>query len=182
MPRKQRRDIRVVVGEARDALGMTQQQFGYAVGASHRSAVRWDAGQATPDDASLRKMAELLVARDRALAAEVADFLDETLESLGLVAPPPPPAPPPPAPAAFVPPARDLVDVVVLAAMEASGLPAAQVRTLLHTVFRRAKDVALTVEAVEEALRPAVPRAPATDEKRSDEARAAGSRRSARSH
>jgi hypothetical protein len=72
----------------------------------------------------------------------------------------------------FVPTARDLVDVVVLAAIEASNLPAAQVRPLLHAVFRRARDMGLTLEAAEEALRPPV----------SDAGRAAsGSRRPARS-
>src|SRR5258708_25504826 len=108
MARAPRRSIHLVVGEARRELAMTQAQFGEAVGASHRSAVRWDAGQATPAVHQLCSLARLLYPRNRALAAEGADAADgETLESLGLEAPapplPPPPPPPPPPPAAASP-------------------------------------------------------------------------------
>src|SRR5579859_6779728 len=99
MAKKTRRAIELVLGEARRALRMSQETFGYAVGASHRSAVRWDARQAQPGDHHLKKLAALLYPVDRALAAEVADACDETLVELGLEAPPPPPAPPAPPPA-----------------------------------------------------------------------------------
>jgi hypothetical protein len=156
MARPARRSIHVVVGEARDELDMSQRQFGEALGASHRSAVRWDAGQATPAVHHLHTLARLLYPRNRALAAEVADLADgETLESLGLEppprpsAPPPPPAPPPPAPRP-----EDLVDIVVLTAVEMTGSPPATIRPLLHAVFKRGREVGLTMEAAEQALRP----------------------------
>jgi hypothetical protein len=138
---------------------MSQEKFGYAVGASHRTAVRWDAAESHPSDDHLRKLAGLLHPHDRVLAAEVADFIDETLESLGLEEPAPSPAPAA-APsstaslAPFVPRSVDLMDVVVLAAMEMTGSSSAEVRPLLHAVFKRAKDVGLTMDAAEEALRP----------------------------
>lgn len=135
---------------------MTQAQFGTALGSSHRSAVRWDAGQATPGIDTLRTLARLLHPRDRALAAEVADAADgETLVSLGLEPPPPPRAPPPPTPAPL-PRAEDLVDVVVLAAVELTGSLPATVRPMLHAVFKRGHEVGLTMEAAEKALRPPV--------------------------
>jgi DNA-binding XRE family transcriptional regulator len=165
MPRKQRRPIDVVFAEARQALSMSQEKFGYAVGASHRTAVRWDAGTSTPSDHHVRKLAEVLHPHNRVLAAEVADFLDETLESLGLEVPPPPATPPlAPAPSpALVPSAEDLIDVVVLAAMEITGSSSADVRPLLHAIFKRAKDVGLTVELAEQALRPMVAGKDASD-------------------
>ncbi|HEX3343475.1 MAG TPA: hypothetical protein VHS09_02835, partial [Polyangiaceae bacterium] len=92
-----------------------------------------------------------------------ADYVDETLVSLGLEAPPPPPEPPPPAPVPPPPPPpppptppEDLVDVLVLAAVETTGAAPAPMRALLHTVFKRAREVGLTVEAAEKALRAAV--------------------------
>jgi hypothetical protein len=154
-----RRPIRQVLGDARHMLVMSQREFGYAVGASHRSAVRWDAGEATPAEHHLRRLAGLLYPRDHALAAEVAAAIDETLESLGLEAPPPPP-PPPPAPSLPTLGPEDLVEIVVLAAVEHTGAAPAAARQWLHAVFKRACDIGLTTEAAERALRPAASPAP----------------------
>jgi transcriptional regulator with XRE-family HTH domain len=149
MAKVARRSIHLVLGDARRALHMSQEQFGYAVGSSHRSAVRWDAGQSTPADHHLRKLAALLYPADRALAAEVALAIDETLESLGLEAPPPPA--PPPAPALRP---EDLIEIVVLAAVEHTGSTPAAARQWLHAVFKRANQIGLTMEVAERALRP----------------------------
>ena len=161
MAKRERRSIHLVLGEARRALSMTQEDFGYAVGASHRTAVRWDAGQSDPAEHHLKKLAELLYKEHRALAAEVADFADETLESLGLEAPPrpAPPPPPPPPPPAPLPPSRPLVrpehlvDALVLAAVEHTGSPPAAVRPLLAAVFQRGAEVGITMEEAARALR-----------------------------
>ncbi|HVR02991.1 MAG TPA: hypothetical protein VMT47_12720 [Polyangia bacterium] len=98
---------------------------------------------------------------DRALAAEVADLAGETLVGLGLEAPPAPPAPPPlpsppPAPAIVLR-AEDLVDIVLLAAVELTGAAPADLRPLLRTVFRRAHDVGLTTESAARALEALAP-------------------------
>jgi transcriptional regulator with XRE-family HTH domain len=145
------RSLALVLVDARRALRMTQKEFGSAVGASHRSAVRWDAGHATPAAHHLRALARLVYPVDRALAEEVARHGGETLEELGLeqpVAPPPPPQPLPPA--ARV---EDLVDLLVLTAHEGTGLPAAALRPALHAVFRRGCELRITMQAAEEALR-----------------------------
>jgi len=129
---------------------MSQREFGYAVGSSHRTAVRWDAGRASPTVHNLQVLARLLYPEDRELASEVANAADETLESLGLEAPKPPASPPPPAAQHR---AEDLVDIVVLAAVE-QGAPVGTARRLLHAVFKRAAEIGLSVEAAEKALRP----------------------------
>jgi DNA-binding transcriptional regulator YiaG len=163
--KREKRPIRIVVGEARQTLGMTQAEFGTAVGGSHRSAVRWDAGHATPSEGQLAELARLLLPHDRALAAEVADLAGDTLVGLGLEAPPAPPAPapappapPPPEPAIALR-AEDLVDIVLLAAVELTGAAPADLRLLLRTVFRRAHDVGLTTEAAAKALEALAPAA-----------------------
>ena len=152
MARRPRRDMHLILLEAQQALSMTQREFGNAVGSSHRSAVRWAARQSEPAEHHLRTLAGLLYPHDRALAAEVADFIDETLVSLELETPPlpqPPPLPPAPPPVR----AEDLVDVLVLAAVENTGAHPATMRGLLHAIFKRAGDVGLTVDAAEKGLR-----------------------------
>jgi transcriptional regulator with XRE-family HTH domain len=159
--RRQRRAIALVLGEARRALGMTQEQFGTAVGSSHRSAVRWDANQATPAVHQLHNLARLLHPQHRLLAIEVADEADETLESLGLemqAPPPPPPAPPAlPEPRAT---AEELVGLLVLTAVEQTGASPASVRPWLHAVMKRGAELRLTMDIAERALRPAAAEGP----------------------
>jgi hypothetical protein len=146
--------MHVLIGEARRELRMTQEEFGHALGSSHRSAVRWDAGEATPSDHQLHTLARLLYPTNRALATEVADAAGgETLKSLGLEGSAPSPAPPAPA---TLPRAEDLVDILVLAAVELTGSSPATVRPMLHAVFRRGREVGITMEAAEKALRPPV--------------------------
>ena len=157
MAKREKRPIRIVVADARQTLGMTQAQFGMAIGSSHRSAVRWDAGHATPSEGQLEELARLLFPCDRALAAEVADLAGETLVGLGLEAPPAPPPPSPPPAPAIVLRAEDLVDIVLLAAVELTGAAPADLRPLLRTVFRRAHDVGLTTEAAARALEALAP-------------------------
>lgn len=144
--RRQRRELRVVLGEARRTLGMSQQTFGMAIGSSHRSAVRWDAGASRPGDDELCNLARLLYPHDRSLAAEVADAARETLVSLEIEAPPDPMK-------ANV----NLVDLLVLTAVEQSGSLPAAVRPWLHAVMKRGIDLGLTMEAAEQALRPPPP-------------------------
>jgi transcriptional regulator with XRE-family HTH domain len=161
------RNLRLVIGDARRALHMTQADFAGAVQGSHRSVVRWEGGQSIPAAHHLTNLATLLHPVDRDLAAEAALHAGATLESLGLEVPPPPPAPPapPPPPQAALPPAPpprprpkpgDLVDVLVFAGTLETGASAAEVRRWLHVVIKRACDVGLTMEEAEEGLRPAV--------------------------
>jgi DNA-binding XRE family transcriptional regulator len=163
MARVLARSVHLVLGDARRLLGMTQNEFGSALGASHRTAVRWDAGQSSPGEHELRTLARLLHPHDRSLAIEVAQHLGETLETLGLETPPPPPAPAPPQPP-HPPPTRpeDLVDIVVCAAVEVTGSMPSALRPVLYAVFKRAREVGLTVQAAENALRPAVETASGT--------------------
>jgi transcriptional regulator with XRE-family HTH domain len=140
---------------------MSQREFGAATGSSHRTAARWDAGRATPAPHHLRRLACLLYPEHRELATEAADAADETLESLGLEAAPPPLPPPLPPQAAHRP--EDIVDIVVLTAVDQTGAPVATARSLLHAVFKRAAELGLSVEAVEKALRPAAVRSERDD-------------------
>ena len=140
--------LSTVLGYARQALHMSQREFGPALGVSHRTASRWDTGGSTPGESELRMLAKLLVPVDLDLATDVAAHIGETLEHLGLVAPPPPPpvvtAPP-------LPPS-DLVDIVVCAVAESTDSSPRALRPMLLVAFRRARELGLTVEQVEKAL------------------------------
>jgi hypothetical protein len=134
---------------------MTQKQFGLALDASHRTASRWEAGKSTPFPTELRKLPAMVYPKDAQLAAELAALVGETLENLGLVKPPPPPPPLPPPPAPPPPlPTALLVDSVVCAAADVMHAAPATLRAALHSAFRRARELRLSVDDVENALAP----------------------------
>ena len=144
---------------------MNQRELGRALGSSLRSAQRWAVGQATPGEHQLLKLARLLYPVDRALAAEVAAWLHDTLEGLGIEAPPPPPAPPAPpppapppaAPVRAPPPVTLVVESVVCAVAEVLETTPAKARDAVRAGFARARALGLSVEAVDGALAPAAP-------------------------
>jgi len=133
---------------ARHALGMSQKEFGPALGASHRTASRWDSGRSSPSGSELTKLAQLLVPVNLELATQAAAYVGDTLEGLGLVAPAPPP---PPAIRATL---QDLVEIVVCAVADQAGAAPQTVRPLLHTAFKRTRELGLPMEVLEQALAP----------------------------
>jgi transcriptional regulator with XRE-family HTH domain len=139
-----------LLSNARRLLGMSQAQFGPALGASHRTAVRWDAGKSYPGEGSFRTLARLLAPLDRGLAAEAAANIGETLVDLGIVEPPPVETAPPPRS-----PPEDLVDALLCAAANQAGAVPETMRPVLYAVFRRAREVGLSVDEVERVLAPA---------------------------
>jgi hypothetical protein len=136
------------------ALGLPHAAFGQLLGVSGRTSERWAAGTSHPIPAQLAFLAQHMHGKDPALAAELAEAIGQSLESLGLVraavAAAAPPAPPPP-PA--VAPTR-LVDIVVCGAADEMNLPPSAVRAALRTAFARARELGLDVAAVEAALTP----------------------------
>jgi transcriptional regulator with XRE-family HTH domain len=145
------RGLKELLVHARGRLGMTQKEFGEVLGASHRTASRWEAGGSLPYTSNLVRLLGLLVPKDAELAAELAVHAGGTLESLGIVAPRPAPASPP-APEPL--PARLLVDSVVCAAADTLDVVPATLREALFAAFRRARELRLSVGDVEAALAP----------------------------
>ena len=151
----------VLLGRARRALSLTQGEMGKLLGTSRKTAGRWEWGEAIPSANEIRHLAGAVHPHDRGLAAQLAEQAGETLLSLKLEAPPPAPAaPPPPAP----PPRPQapiplMVESVVCAAAEAQGVLPAEVRGVLRAAFQRARAMSLTVEEVDDALRPDSPKA-----------------------
>lgn len=138
----------VLTLEARRLLGLTQETLGDFLGSSRRTVQRWDRGDALPMKAQLAKLAAEVYPLDAELAAKLAKEAATTLEEMGVVTPVPPP--PPPAPPPY------LTETVVCAAAEALNVPPPAVRPALLAAFRRAREVGLKVEDVEEALRDAL--------------------------
>lgn len=153
------RSTHSLVVRAHLALGMTHRQFGEALGSSERTSLRWTRGSASITVSQLRKLAALMYPRDATLAEEVANAASETLESLGIVAPPPPaPQVAPAAPAPLAPAAPErlaphlIADLVVCAAADALGAVPATTRAGLIAAFARAAELKLSVAEVLEAL------------------------------
>jgi hypothetical protein len=130
---------------ARQALGTTQQKLGEQLGVSRRTAQRW--GAHGMPSYHLPDLARLVHPRDPGLAREIAAAAGMTLEVAGLAQPPPAPPPPPP------PPPDGIVDAVVCAAAEAMEMMPKEVRPGLLAAFGRAKEIGLTVDVIERALR-----------------------------
>jgi DNA-binding XRE family transcriptional regulator len=152
MGRSNKRRVGHLVREARYALGMGQAEFGPALGASHRTVVRWEHHRSFPSSAQLRELAGLLLPVDRERAAEAAHWAGGTLETLGLVVPAPAvtPAAPPPAPRV---PTAVLVDAVLCRAADESDLLPSALRPILLTTLAQARALGLTLEQLDEGLR-----------------------------
>jgi transcriptional regulator with XRE-family HTH domain len=135
------------------AMGESQKAFGERFGLSRRTMSRWAAGQGGPSDPLLAEMAALVHERDPALAAEVAAYLGETLESLGIASPPPAVVSPPVSAGS----PTQLVDAVVCAAAEAMDVSPRAVRPALLAALTRARELHLTRDDLLAALVPLVP-------------------------
>jgi len=135
----------------RTLFGTTQEGLGKMLGVSRRTAQRW-ASTGIPGY-YLMDVARLVHPRDPALAREIVTALGTTLEAQGLAFP----APAPPPLSLSAPPAPDppggIVDAIVCAAAEAMEMMPKEVRPGLHAAFARAKEIGLTVDLVERALR-----------------------------
>jgi DNA-binding XRE family transcriptional regulator len=142
---------------ARQTVGMSQDAFGDSLGVSKRTVSRLETGRATLSPYQASTLARMVYPKDAALAAELAAAASETLESLGLVAKAPAVVAPPAAavapPAAVVPP-HLIVDAVVCVAADALAAAPNTVRTALYAAFKRARELRLTVDDVENALAP----------------------------
>jgi hypothetical protein len=146
-----------VLFKAQRALGKSQGELGLLLGASHRTGQRWGSGASIPSAERVETLARHVFPVDASLAAELATEAGTTLENLGLVARPAPPPPP------FTPPADRVVDSVVCAASEAMDVMPRAIRPALLAAFTRARELGLSVEAVERSLRGNVAPAQAAD-------------------
>jgi hypothetical protein len=137
---------------ARAVLRMSGNELARALGASRRTGQRWNSGQATVYPHQWKKLATLLVDKDRETAAACAELGRTTLEAMGL-------APAPVAASApFAPALEDIVDSVVCVAAEVANVAPASMRSALLAAFTRARKIGLSVEAAEKALLAKVPR------------------------
>jgi transcriptional regulator with XRE-family HTH domain len=157
MPYFPGRDARRLLVLSQTALGLTNQELGRLVGVSMRTVVRWWAGQSSPSASDVVKVARAVHPRRADLAAALAAEVGETLQSLGLVAPPAPPAPaslqtPPGPPPRPFPPTRLLIEAIVGATADAMHAPPSAVRPAVLAAFSCARELGLSLQEVEEAL------------------------------
>jgi transcriptional regulator with XRE-family HTH domain len=145
-----------MVVRASQSLQLLNADLAELCGVSVRTVSRWWSHESTPDFHVFQKLAAAAHLQDPALAADLATAGGVTLEQLGLAAPPPaqpapvlmlPPAPPPV-------PTRLLVESVVCSAAEELDAPPRAVRGILRAAFRRAREMRLSVEDMDDALSP----------------------------
>jgi DNA-binding XRE family transcriptional regulator len=134
---------------ARAILGHSQKSLGKWLHSSRRTAWRWEKGSSIPTDGQLAELAAAVYPKNRALAARIAAYNHETLESLGIEKPPAPP-PPPPAPPVTRP---MLVELVVATAADVLGAAPSAARPAIQAAFERAVLLGLTAQEVAEELR-----------------------------
>ena len=145
----------VLVIEARRVLGLNREGLGKLLGSSKRTVARWEVGESTIYGPQLFDLARAVHPQNAALAEELGLAGGATLEKLGIVPPPAPPAPPadpPPAPPVPAIPGHVLVDAIVCAAADALKAVPETVRASVLAAFRRARELQMTVEDVENAL------------------------------
>ena len=148
-------DLMPAVLEAQLTLLLNQKKLGDLVGSSQRTVQRWYAGHGTPYPHHITKLVAAVHPQDPDLARRLARAMGQTLESLGVVAPPaPPPVAAPPEPSPFTP---LLVESVVSAAAEALDLSPRVARPAVLAAVERAKAAGLTVDDLLLVLRTAAP-------------------------
>jgi hypothetical protein len=147
-----------LLGQAQYALDLgSQGELGELLGASRRSGQRWAVGRASPSGPQFEDLVRRVYEVDKDLAAQLAAARQTTLLAMGVVAPSAPP---------FVPPADRVADSVLCAAAEAMDVSPRAIRPAIHAAFTRARELGLTVEAMEKALRGGAPTAAAADGKK----------------
>jgi hypothetical protein len=132
-----------LLDEACRALGYLQRDLGAVLGVSTRTVQRWYAAGGFLGDAEWQALARAAHPGHPDLAARLAAQGRSSLEALGLVVHPP------------TSPARDLqhlADGVVCVAAEAVDLSPRAIRPALVAALRRARQMGLTVEDLENAL------------------------------
>jgi len=138
------------------ALGVSAVELGDMFGVSRRSVSRWMREGTWLVENRATALAKMVHPRDRVIAARLAEIAGQTLVSLGLEAPPPQ-SPLTVALASSPAAGAKLLDAVVCAAAEAMDASPRAVRPALLAAVRCAREVGLTLEAMEEMLAPREP-------------------------
>jgi DNA-binding XRE family transcriptional regulator len=134
--------ITPLLHEAQRTLHTTQEGLGKLVGASRRTAQRWATGRSTIPSFKVHELVRHLHPHNRDLAHRMAVASGTTLLALGLERPP-----------AGSSHARHVGDSLVCVAAEALSMAPGAVRPALLAALVRAKDMGLSLDAAEAALR-----------------------------
>jgi transcriptional regulator with XRE-family HTH domain len=139
---------------AKQSLGLSDRELAQVAECSLRTVSRWWGDESTPRHTHFQALAAFAFPKDAALAADLATAGGVTLEQLGLRSPAPPPQAPKAAPPPELPPVatRLLAESVVCSAAEELDAPPRAVRGVLRAAFRRAREMRLSVEEMDDAL------------------------------
>ena len=150
--------------QAQWALSKNQRTLGEMLGVSRRTVVRWTRGGGTTLPPSrLLTLARALHSVDAALAEKIALGHGQTLAGLGIAVQ---------APEVDVGADARLAEVVVCAAADALDAPPRAVRPALLAALESARQVGLSAESLEKALRARVAPSPPRSKGKADRKRA----------
>jgi transcriptional regulator with XRE-family HTH domain len=143
-----------MVVEARRELNWSQRQLGEALGASMRTASRWEAGRARLYEDQITTLARHVYPVRPDLAERLAGAFGHTLVGLG-IAPPPLPPPEPVGrveaaaslPALRVMTVRDAVDCITCAVADIANAAPKAVRPMVLLALRRAHELGMNLDA-----------------------------------
>jgi len=145
-------DLMPAVVRAQLALHLNQKKLGDLMLSSQRTVQRWYAGRGWPSPSQVTRLVVAVHPREPDTARRLATAIGETLESLGVVAPPAPaPVETSPEPSPLLP---FLVESVIAAAAEALDVSPRVARPAVLAAFERAKAVTLTVDDLVAVLGP----------------------------
>jgi hypothetical protein len=144
------------------ALGITGTQLAALLGVTPKTVYRWYGGRTSVTAITLGDLAPHVHPHDPALAKRIHDYATRYLVEHRMRPPPPlptaSPAPAPPvAPAPLAPPRGLRAEAVVHAVCEALDAGPRTVRPAVYAGFRRALELALSVDDVVQELAPASP-------------------------
>jgi hypothetical protein len=143
----------VLIIEAKQALLLSDEALGNAVGAARKTVGRWCAGVTEPPGHCVTELARLVQPKDAALALALVRAFNAQVKSVAGGAYMLPEQP-------FVPVDKSKVDAhkvdaVVYAACDAADVLPKPMRKALHAAFERARVLELDVESLCLALKPA---------------------------
>ena len=132
----------------RKSFGLHQDDMAKLLGIARRTLVRWEQGEAEPTGRRLDRLLRALHRRDVRAAERVATAAKSTLEAHGLA-----PAPTTVASSRTVPVGlRDVIDLAVHAAAEASDASPRAVRAGVIAALRRVASAGVPLEVLAEVL------------------------------
>jgi transcriptional regulator with XRE-family HTH domain len=129
--------------EARQSIGLTQEELGRHIGVKGRAVYRWERDDAQPNRANQRRVVEVIASLHEAAAAKLSAVIADQVKHAPVATAPPPRTATPPAAL------RALVEHSVFSVADELDLPPRRVRAALAGWLRRVHAAGLALDVVQ---------------------------------